>query len=83
MKVYKYLEEIGLSEKDLPQNYDVTDKERRDKHKKQRKIYGFDTREIWDLDYTFALFFYQRLKMFDEYTSSDKSYHTFEYNGKP
>jgi hypothetical protein len=21
--------------------------------------------------------------MFDEYTSSDKSYHTFEYNGKP
>ena len=35
----------------------------------QRKERGFDDRELWDLDHTFASFILPRLKAFKTYTS--------------
>jgi hypothetical protein len=34
------------------------------------------------MDYSFKLWLYERLKMFDEVNNIDTSHHTFEYNGK-
>lgn len=56
-----------------------------DSYKSQREIYGFDFREIWNLDDEILMYLYQRLKMFKELGSVkyqvDKAYR-FEVNEK-
>lgn len=57
----KYLDDIGIEHKDTPQGWEDTPKLR-----KQRKIYGFDARETYSLDYTFEIWLYERLMMYNE-----------------
>ena len=63
--ISKYLKDIGVKEKDLPENWFPNDK-RQSKWDKERKKHGFDSRDTWSLDFTFALWIYPRLKMYDE-----------------
>jgi hypothetical protein len=67
--MHKYLEEIGILSEKLPSNW-YPDDERQEIWKCQRKKYGFDEREIWSLDLTYAMWFFERLKMYREYSSN-------------
>ncbi len=80
----KYLDDAGIK----PENYGVnfTDKKdkRRRKWKKQRKIYGFDARETWNLDSSFAEWLYTRCSMYLDEAKDivDLDYHKITYNDK-
>lgn len=75
----KYLKEIGIktSKKKVIGAGDAKDSKN---FKKQRKKYGFDARECYNLDYTFAVWLYSHLKMYLESAETivDLSYHTFD-----
>ena len=43
------------------------------KHWWQRRVYGFDEREIWDLDKTFYTWLYEHLMMYRDVTGADLS----------
>lgn len=77
----RYLENLGIKFEDTPQGLNSTDN-RQETWKKQRELYGFDERETWSMDYSFKLWLYERLRMFDEVNNIDTSHHTFEYDGK-
>lgn len=62
----KYLIDLGIKEEDVPSSWHPDD-ERQEQWKKEREIYGFDEKDIWNLDYTFALWIYPRLKMYQKY----------------
>ena len=51
---------------------------------KERRKYGFDSRETWSLDSTFYIWLYERLMMFKEKASKvvDLTFHKFEYKGE-
>lgn len=61
----KYLTDIGMKLENIPSGWNKDDK-RQQKWKKERDIYGFDERETWALDYTFRIFAYERLMMYNE-----------------
>ena len=63
--ISKYLSDLGIKENQLPYNWSPNDS-RGIQWAKQRKEYGFDERETWNLDTSFYLWAYPRLKMFDE-----------------
>lgn len=52
------------------------------KWKEQRKNYGFDDRETWDLRHNFLGWLYERIKMYIDVCDCDLNYHTFKYDGK-
>lgn len=76
----KYLEDINMAEE--PPNLWCSDDERQPKWEKERAEYGFDEREIWNLNYTFYCWLYERLKMFIERACVNLENHTFEYKGE-
>lgn len=84
MKRNKYLEEIGLDKG----QYGLYKPKRTDKRRKewkiQRKEYGFDERETWNLNGTMAEWIYSHLMMFTEIGGKtvDLNYNTFEYNDR-
>jgi len=77
----KYLDKLGITSEKRPDGYCKNDK-RQTKWKKERKKYGFDEREMWNMDYTFYLWLYERLRYFLNFAPNDLAYHTFEYKGK-
>lgn len=77
----KYLRDLGLKENNVPQGYCPGDK-REEKWQKEREEYGFDSRETWSLDYTFKIWLYERLSMYNEVNIVDTSYHKYEFEGK-
>jgi hypothetical protein len=76
--MHKYLTNAKVKESEMPWNWRPDDK-RQEKWKKEREEYGFDERETWSLDYTFRLWFYERLKMYNDINKIDTNYHNFEY----
>lgn len=74
----KYIEDLGIKFEDTPQGYCPNDL-RENFWKEQREKYGFDSRETWSLDYSFRLWLYERLCMFNEINTIDTSYHKFQY----
>ena len=76
---HKYLNKIGIKS-DNPCVFNSEDtKDRRIKlFKKQRKIYGFDERETWSMDFTLATWLYEHLKAYKHFTICDLEYHTFD-----
>lgn len=70
----KYLEDINYQDwrKDMKKD------KRNKKWKKERKKYGFDSRDTWNLDSTMAELLYERLKMFNKVNIIDTSCHTVE-----
>ena len=75
----KYLDDIGV--KDRPDLW-IENDERQEKWKKEREEYGFDERESWNLDHTFRLWLYERLKYFLDVAPINLEYHLFDYAGK-
>ncbi|WP_145413413.1 hypothetical protein [Paenibacillus xylanexedens] len=74
----RYISELGIEHEDTPQGYFPGDK-REDKWKSEREEYGFDSRETWSLNYSFKLWLYERLQMYDEINIVDTSFHKFTY----
>lgn len=60
MKRHYYLDKLGV---EYPHQWCPGD-EREKKWKKERKKYGFDSRETWSLDGTFFMWLYEHLEMF-------------------
>ena len=77
----KYLEDIGFNNTPDTFNAGAND-EREEKWKNEREVFGFDERETWNLDSTFYIWLYERLKMYLDVTIVDLDYHKFDYNGK-
>ena len=79
---HKYIKEI-VDLKETPYGYCEGETPERDsKWREQRRIYGFDSRETWNLDYTFFCWLYERLAMFKEVNCIDLNFHEFNINGK-
>lgn len=77
----KYLNDIGVNLEDTPQGWLPNDP-RQEKWAKEREIYGFDERETWDLTYSFYLWLYERLSMYNEVNCINTSFHKFEFKGE-
>ena len=82
MQRNKYLEDIGIPIDEIGTNFRVdSDVEQ---WKKERELYGFDSRETWSLDKIFVEWLYSHLKMFveacDEVISLD--YYKFDFEEK-
>lgn len=75
----KYLDDIGYT--DRPDTWNKDDK-RQKIWRKQRKKYGFDNREIWNMDLAFYLWLYERLMRHKEITPVDLKFHKFDFEGK-
>lgn len=78
-----YLEKLGLPPKEFPENWCSKDDKRQAIWAEEREKYGFDSRQIWSLDMVIAMLIYERLCMYNEFTSDTMtSHHTDEYKGK-
>lgn len=75
----KYLDDIGYT--DRPDTW-FKDSKRQKTWRKQRKEYGFDNREIWNMDLAFYLWLYERLMRYKEITPVDLKFHKFDFEGK-
>lgn len=78
MQKCQYLEDLGLKTEQYGTNF-ITDKKRERIWAKQRKKYGFDTRECWNLDRTFIEWIYTRVMMYKETTCVNLKYHKISY----
>lgn len=77
----KYLDDIG---EDYSWVWKPEGSERDELFEKEREIYGFDSRETWNLDCVFYMWLYERLKMFVEIGGQvvDLNFHKFVYKEK-
>ncbi len=84
MSRHKYFEEIENKQGTHPSTWGIGDKTREEVWYKERRKYGFDSRETWSLDTTFYIWLYEHLMMFKEKASDkiDLTYHKFEYKGE-
>ena len=76
---HKYLDDIGVT--NTPWNWC---KEDSFKWRHERQVYGFDSRECWNLDHTFYLWLYEHLMKYLEDADKviDLTWTKVEYNGK-
>ena len=82
MQKNKYLDDLGLKITEYGTNFISDDDNRSEDWKKQREIYGFDSRECWCLNIKLMEWLYSRLMMYLEEASEivDLSYYKFEHN---
>ena len=59
----------------------ITDFKRRDRWRKEKQIYGFDSSETWNLDYVFVMWIYTRVKLYEELNNVATDEEFFEYKG--
>lgn len=80
----KYLSDLGLKEANIPQYWGSTKDTRKEHWKKKRDIYGFDQRETWSLDYSFTIWLYERLSMYNEVNcvNTTSSFYKIEFEGE-
>jgi len=76
----KYLKDLGILEDNTPQGWNKDDS-RQERWIKEREIYGFDEKETWSMDFTFKLWLYERLSMYNEVNGIDTSFHKYEFKG--
>jgi hypothetical protein len=74
----KYIDDLGIKLENTPQGWCPNDF-REENWTQERKVYGFDSRETWSLDYSFKLWLYERLSMYNEINCIDTSFHKFKY----
>lgn len=79
--ISKYLSDLGIKEENIPWNWNLDD-QRQPEWIKTREIFGFDERDTWNLNYTFALLIYPRLKMYNDCNCINTSFHKFEFEGQ-
>ena len=79
-----YLETLGIPIEKCGSNFCDKSDERYGKWMKQRRKYGFDERETWNLDYVFFEWLYERLTMYREKASRivNLEYHRFTVDGR-
>lgn len=80
-----YLEKLGKKTKDYGTNFCDKKDKRWKKWKKQRKKYGFDEREIWNMDVIFVEWIYSHFSMYLQIAAVDLKVNTVSYtddNGK-
>lgn len=75
----KYLDDIGVIAR--PDTWNKDDK-RQNQWAEERAAYGFDERETWNLDFSFHLWLYERLKRYVEVCCVNLEYHKFSYHGE-
>lgn len=75
-----YLEYAGIETTGLIHD-ESGDDPRHEEWAEQREVYGFDVREVWNLDYSLFRWLFERLSMYDDTNCVNTSYHTFEYDG--
>ena len=69
---HKYLENI-LPKGKSPYDFEFDDEIRNQKWESERLEYGFDEREMWNLDFTFFCWLYERLRKYREVSPADLS----------
>ena len=81
---HRFLEELGLPIEKCGTNFCGNEDRRYGRWMKQRKEYGFDSRETWCLNHSFLQWLYERLMMYRKEASKivDLTYHKFEIEGK-
>ena len=68
MQKCKYLDDLGIPINEYGTNFMPDDDSREKDWSKERKEYGFDNRETWNLNRIFIEWIYTRVKMYKEYT---------------
>lgn len=79
MQKCKYLDDLGLKIEEYGTNFMPDDDPREENWSKERKEYGFDNRETWNLDRIFVEWIYTRVMMYKEYSCVDTSFHRISY----
>lgn len=84
MQRNKYLDNLGIPIEKYVTNFISDDDKRNEIWNEQRKEYGFDSRECWNLDQTFIQWLYSHLMMYLENVDGiiNLEYHKFEFDGK-
>ncbi len=81
----KLLNDLGIKDRDLPWKYSPKD-ERQVEWRKERKEYGFDERDTWNLHTTLTMLVYERLKFYREFApismDTPGHSHTYEIDGE-
>lgn len=82
---HKYLNEIGIPSTDICipnteniptiDNTDEIDIQKVERYEEERAIYGFDSRETWAIDYTFAAWLYEHLMLYKDIACVDLNYY--------
>ena len=82
MQRNKYLDDLGIPIEVY--NHKLRFDKRHFKWWKQRRDYGFDDRETWNLDYELVAWLYSHCMMFKEKAGDvvELEYHKFTYDGK-
>ena len=82
MKRNKYLDDLGIPHENQGVNYAPSKGDKRANHwKKERKKYGFDSRETWNLDGLMTQWIYCHLKHYKKCACVDLTYHKFDFDG--
>lgn len=78
---HKYLDELDYY--NPIEKWGGPDDKRSPIWEKERELYGFDSRETWDLDYVLYLWLYEHLRMYMARAGEvvDLTYHKFTYKG--
>lgn len=79
MQRNKYLDALGLDIKNYGSNFI---KERKIRRFFERRKYGFDYRQVVNMDIIFAEWLYSRLMMFKKQTPDDLTFHSIEFEGE-
>lgn len=82
MQKNKYLDDLGIPIKNYGTNWTKDGDKREKRWKRQRKKYGFDERETWNLDHLFVEWLYSHLTMYKEICCVDLTYHKFVFKDK-
>lgn len=78
----KYLDDLGIPLQNQHTNFSNNKDRRWKRWKKERKVYGFDSRETWNLDKMLVEWIYTHFKMYKELTIVNLKFHKFDYNGE-
>lgn len=79
----QHIDDLGIKYKDTPQGtFSDQDDGRFPMWQKLRNKYGFDEREVWDITFSFELWLYERLMMYNDTNMIDTGMHTYVYKGK-
>ena len=79
MQKCKYLDDLGIPINEYGTNFMSDDDPREKDWSEERKEYGFDNRETWNLDRIFIEWIYTRVMMYKEYTIVNTDFHKITY----
>lgn len=78
----KYLQDIGIQADQMTTNYNGDNDPREQQWKIERDTYGFDERETWCMERSFAEWMYSHLMMYKESCCINLKFYKFEYDQK-